>query len=219
MPSQRGHFFISGRIVHAFIWRNMSSCRDQIIGILLAAGRGSRFDPQGQRNKLLQRIENGDTVAASAAAAMLSSLEKVVAVVREDTGALADELGNCGCTLLTCAEADSGMAASIVAGLRQALDADGWIIALGDMPYVEAETIAALADALKEGADIAVPVCHGQRGNPVGFSRRHLSALLRLEGDRGARDLLQSCPVTAVIVDDTGVLRDIDTMQDLPYAN
>jgi molybdenum cofactor cytidylyltransferase len=199
--------------------RNMSSCRDQIVGILLAAGKGSRFDPQGQRNKLLQRIENGNTVAASAAAAMLSSLGKVVATVRQDGDALAEELRQCGCTLHVCAEASGGMAISIVAALRCTPDADGWIIGLGDMPYVEAGTVAALADALREGADIAVPVFQGQRGNPVGFSRRHLPALLRLEGDRGARDLLQSCPVTVVVVEDFGILRDIDTVQDLPYAN
>lgn len=197
----------------------MLSCHDQIVGILLAAGKGSRFDPQGQRNKLLQRIENGDTVAASAAAALLPSLEKVVAIVRDDSNALAEELRSCGCALLACLEADSGMAASIVAGLRHTADAAGWIIALGDMPYVETETIAALANALREGADIAVPICQGKRGNPVGFSRRHLPVLLRLEGDHGARDLLQACPVTTVIVEDAGVLRDIDTAQDLPYAN
>jgi molybdenum cofactor cytidylyltransferase len=197
----------------------MSSCRDQIVGILLAAGKGARFDPEGRRNKLLQGIEGGRTVAASAATALSSTLEQVVAVVRSDSDALAAELRDCGCTLLVCAEAESGMAASIVSGLRHTSDAAGWVIALADMPYVEGGTIAALAAALEEGADIAVPIYQGKRGNPVGFSRRHLPPLLRLEGDRGARDLLQTCPVTAVIVDDPGVLRDIDTAKDLPYTN
>jgi molybdenum cofactor cytidylyltransferase len=197
----------------------MSSCRDHIVGILLAAGKGTRFDAQGRRNKLLQRIEGGNPVAAAAAAALLPALEQVVAVVRDDGDALAEELRSCGCALLPCAQADQGMAASIVAGLRHTADAAGWIIALGDMPYVETETVAALAAALQDGADIAVPIYQGKRGNPVGFSRRHLPALLRLEGDRGARDLLHACPVTAIIVDDAGVLRDIDTAQDLPYTN
>lgn len=197
----------------------MPSCRDQIVGILLAAGKGIRFDPDGRHNKLLQGIEGGNTVATSAAAPLLSSLEKVIAIVREDHHPLATELRQAGCVLFVCPEAESGMAASIVSGLRHTIDAAGWIIALADMPYVETETIAALATALRDGADIAVPVCQGQRGNPVGFSRRHLPALLRLEGDCGARDLLQTCPVTSVIVDDAGILRDIDTAGDLPYRN
>jgi molybdenum cofactor cytidylyltransferase len=55
----------------------------------------------------------------------------------------------------------------------------------------------------------------GRRGNPVGFGRVHLQALLALQGDRGARGLLQSCPVTEVAVDDPGIFRDIDTPADL----
>jgi molybdenum cofactor cytidylyltransferase len=197
----------------------MSSCRDQIVGILLAAGKGTRFDADGRRNKLLQRIEDGRTVAASAAAPLLATLAHVVTVVRDEEDALAITLKESNCALLACADADNGMAASIVCGLRHTADAAGWIIALADMPYVETETIAALVAALKEGADIAVPIYQGKRGNPVGFSRRHLPALLRLVGDRGARELLQSFPVTAVMVEDRGVLRDIDTANDLPYPN
>jgi molybdenum cofactor cytidylyltransferase len=55
----------------------------------------------------------------------------------------------------------------------------------------------------------------GRRGNPVGFGRVHLAALLALEGDQGARRLLQTCPVTEVPVEDPGIFRDIDTPADL----
>jgi molybdenum cofactor cytidylyltransferase len=56
---------------------------------------------------------------------------------------------------------------------------------------------------------------HGRRGNPVGFGRVHLAALLALSGDQGARRLLQSCPVTEVAVADPGIFQDIDTPADL----
>lgn len=197
----------------------MLPCRDQIVGILLAAGKGVRFDPVGKRNKLLQLVRDGRKVGVAAADSLRVILPNVVAVVRDESDALAAELRQAGCITVACADADSGMAASLICGLRHTPEADGWIIALGDMPYVEADTIAALAAALHNGADIAVPVCQGKRGNPVGFSRRHLPALLRLSGDRGARELLHAFPVTAVIVDDDGILRDIDTAGDLPYVN
>jgi molybdenum cofactor cytidylyltransferase len=69
--------------------------------------------------------------------------------------------------------------------------------------------------ALERGADIAAPVYQGRRGNPVGFSRRHLTQLLGLDGDQGARNLLMRHPVTEVPVDDAGVIRDIDELSDL----
>jgi molybdenum cofactor cytidylyltransferase len=55
----------------------------------------------------------------------------------------------------------------------------------------------------------------GRRGNPVGFGRVHLAALLALRGDQGARRLLQTCPITEVPVADPGIFHDIDTPADL----
>jgi molybdenum cofactor cytidylyltransferase len=107
------------------------------------------------------------------------------------------------------------MGVSLAFAVEQARDADAWIVALADMPYVQTATLTALADALRQGADIAAPRHQGRRGNPVGFSRKHLPALLELGGDKGARDLLKAHPVTEVIVNDAGVLRDIDTPDDL----
>lgn len=187
-----------------------------IVGILLAAGRGSRFDPSGAQNKLLQAWPGapGSVVGASAAN-LLGALPRVVAVVRPGTGAVADELENLGCEVVTCAQADTGMAASLACALEQAADAQGWIVALGDMPRVRADTIASIAAALAQGAGIAAPMYHGQRGNPVGFGRQHLPQLLALEGDQGARGILKQYPVQAVDVDDAGILQDIDTPGDL----
>ncbi|HEV7816123.1 MAG TPA: nucleotidyltransferase family protein, partial [Janthinobacterium sp.] len=37
------------------------------VGILLAAGRGRRFDPSGLQNKLLQPLAQGEPVVAASA--------------------------------------------------------------------------------------------------------------------------------------------------------
>ncbi|SFV15821.1 nucleotidyltransferase family protein [Pseudoduganella namucuonensis] len=185
-----------------------------ITGILLAAGRGSRFDPSGARDKLLQPLTQTSVVAASAQT-LLSVLPRVVAVVRPGGEAVAAELRALGCDTIVCELADTGMAASLMHAIRHAADADGWIVALGDMPHVAPSTIQSLKSALEEGADIAAPVYRGKRGNPVGFGRPHLSRLLALEGDQGARGILRQFPVREVGVDDGGILRDIDTPEDL----
>ncbi|MES2127212.1 MAG: nucleotidyltransferase family protein [Pseudomonadota bacterium] len=184
------------------------------VGILLAAGRGSRFDPTGERNKLLAITASGDAVAVASARALLAVLPRVIACVSDD--AVGAALRKAGCAVTHCAEATRGMSASLAHALRcSPPGTEGWLVALGDMPYVQGATLLALCAALEQGADIAVPVCGGQRGNPVGFSAKHLPALLALEGDQGARAIVRSHPVVEVPVDDTGIFRDIDTSSDL----
>ena len=73
--------------------------------------------------------------------------------------------------------------------LRAAPDADGWLIALADMPFVRPETIRAVLAALAKGAAIAAPSYRGERGHPVGFARAFYEELSTLKGDAGAREL------------------------------
>jgi len=189
-----------------------------VTGILLAAGRGRRFDPAGLRNKLLQPLADGEPVVAASARKLLAAVPRVVAVVPPQDGGVAARLAALGCDVVVCPDADSGMAASLTHALRHALRAGppgAWLVALGDMPYVDPATLRALAAALATGAPIAAPVLDGRRGNPVGFGAVHLAALLALRGDQGARRLLQACPVTEIAVSDPGILRDVDVPGDL----
>lgn len=110
-----------------------------------------------------------------------------------------------------------GMAHSLRAGLA-AMPADwaGALVVLADMPLVRADTLAALARALADGAGAVVPVHRGRRGNPAGFARAAVPALMGLEGDAGARRLLDRLNVLEVAVDDPGVLMDVDRPEDIP---
>ena len=187
------------------------------IGILLAAGRGRRFDPSGARNKLLAPLFRGEPVVVASARTLLSVFPKVIAVVPPDDGGVGEALRALGCVVTVSTDADSGMAASLVHGLRTSLpEAGGWVVALGDMPHVQPSTLEALRSALAAGADIAVPVFDGRRGNPVAFGALHLPALLALQGDQGARAIVRTHSVHEVAVDDPGIHLDIDTLSDLP---
>lgn len=187
-----------------------------LTGILLAAGRGRRFDPGGGRNKLLQRLPGGELVVVASARRLLSCVPRVVAVVPPEDGGVSDILRALGCDVTVCPDADTGMGASLAHATRHSLPAESWLVALGDMPFVEESTLAALRDAVQAGAGIAVPVHGGRRGNPVAFGACHRDALLAMGGDQGARRLLQAHPVDEIAVDDPGILRDIDTPADLP---
>jgi molybdenum cofactor cytidylyltransferase len=185
-------------------------------GILLAAGKGRRFDPQGECNKLLQRIPSGECIVEKSARTLCSILPTSLAVIGVHSTDLALVLEHCDMQSIVCPDAGSGLAHSLTYALRHtAHSADAWIIALADMPYVQRSTIEKLQHALLDGAEIVVPTFAQRRGNPVGFSRRYLPELLQLTGDQGARQLLTAYPVTEVAVDDDGIFRDIDTPSDL----
>ena len=107
------------------------------------------------------------------------------------------------------------MGHSLAAGAR-AIPAD-WefvAVALGDMPWIRPETVELLvAEFPKDRPDAIVQPVHGEvPGHPVLFGSGCFEALSSLTGDQGARDLLaeRRGSLIRVVVDDEGVLRDLD---------
>jgi len=110
-----------------------------------------------------------------------------------------------------------GLGASLAAGVESSASAAGWIVALGDMPRVTPATIRAVKEALEKGATIAAPFHDGGRGHPVGFSAPLRDELLVLDGDVGARGILErhAKEITRVQVEDRGIFVDVDTPEDM----
>jgi molybdenum cofactor cytidylyltransferase len=197
-----------------------------MIGILLAAGRGRRFDATGRRLKLIEPQASGaaagEPLALSAARALRAAVGTVVAVVRggqdPNQARLRGLLEAEGCTVVACAPDASGaegMGASIACGVGVHPQARGWIIALADMPAIRPATIAAVRGAIERGAHSAAPYFQGRRGHPVGFGAVCGPALAGLSGDAGARTVLERFPPMRIDVDDPGILVDVDLASDL----
>lgn len=108
-----------------------------------------------------------------------------------------------------------GMGTSIATGVAATADATGWLILPADLPWIEAQTLRTLAQALRAGADAVAPLVHGQRGHPVGFAKCHAPALLALRGEQGARRLLASVVLQQVRLNDVGCIWDVDQPADL----
>jgi len=182
-------------------------------GILLAAGNGGRFGG----NKLLYPLADGTPLAVASARNLLAALPKVVAVVAKGDERLSTVLSDAGCTVVAVAGTRQGTGASIAAGVAASLDAAGWVIALGDMPAIAAETTTKVAASLGQGAVAVAPFYRGQRGHPVGFGPALRDSLLALRGDAGARAVLHRAgeQLIRIDVDDQGVLIDIDAPADL----
>ncbi|HEX5126021.1 MAG TPA: nucleotidyltransferase family protein [Rhodocyclaceae bacterium] len=184
-------------------------------GILLAAGEGLRFSPNGRYNKLMMALPDGTPIALASLYALQASVGHVIAVVRPHATTLSEILRNAGAEVLVCRNADEGMGHSLACVAQRCLHGPtDCVVALADMPWVQSETIDALVDAL-EYAPIVAPMYHERRGQPVGFSSALLPAIARLEGDLGARALLERYGFHGVECNDPGVLRDVDEPTDL----
>ena len=188
----------------------------QVVGILLAAGRGRRFGGDKLR-AVLRGTEPGVTVGVASGRRLRKALPASIAVVRLDDAKLADELASIGLRIVPCGRADEGMGSSLACGVAATSDAAGWVVALGDMPWIAVQTIRAVADAISAGADIAAPSYRGTRGHPVAFGRRHYAGLTASSGDAGAKFLVERerASLTLIDVDDPAVLRDVDAPDQL----
>ncbi len=185
----------------------------RIAALVLAAGRSRRM---GAANKLLMKIEGAPMVARVAAAALASNAETVLVVTGHEAEAVGAVLANMNVTLVHNPDYGSGLSSSLASGLAALPDdIDGAVICLGDMPWIGAAVIDSLIDGF-DGQGICLPTHRGRRGNPVLWARRYFSEIQSIEGDKGARGLIEQYEdvVHEVPWDDDSVLRDIDTSRD-----
>lgn len=184
-------------------------------GILLAAGYGRRFDPDGARDKLLAPLADGRPVIWHAARTLCAVLPGSLAVVRPGQTERANWLMDAGCSVVECAAAERGMGNALAAAVAASADAKGWVVALADMPWLPLDAVAAVAGAIDQPERVAAPMHHGRRGHPVGFGAAWGARLMGLTGDSGARELLGDAEILPIDSADPGVLRDVDTPADL----
>jgi molybdenum cofactor cytidylyltransferase len=183
-----------------------------IVGLLLAAGSATRFGS----DKLSHRLPHGVSIAVQAARHLHSVVPRIFAAVKPGTDRLAEALSEY-CEIVVCENAAEGMGASLACVARAAGRVDGYLVALADMPFVRRTSIAAVRDAIASGAPLAAPYFRARRGHPVGICGAFYEELLAAKGDEGARALLarNESRLVKIPVGDPGVIRDIDTPDDL----
>jgi molybdenum cofactor cytidylyltransferase len=186
---------------------------DPIVGVLLAAGSGSRFGS----DKLLHPLGDATPLCLAAARRLRPACDRVLAVVRPGSERLAELLAAEGFELVVSAASVDGMGHSLAAGIRAAADAAGWVVALADMPYIDSTSYRHVANALRAGGSIVIPEYEGRRGHPVGFAKQWGDRLSALTGDEGARRIVTDFPEAVVhcAVNDSGIVRDVDRLADL----
>jgi molybdenum cofactor cytidylyltransferase len=177
--------------------------------LLLAGGSASRFGSQ----KLLADFHGAPLVAHAARRLAEGTGSMVLAVIPLGSEELREVLEPLGCEVLESDRCLLGLGGSLSAAVEASAQADGWIVALGDMPLVPVAAIRAVARSIEEGAWIAAPVHEGRRGHPVGFAHGLYAQLSALRGDEGARAVVREHAGRLVRIpcDEAGVLADVDT--------
>ncbi|WPN48478.1 MULTISPECIES: NTP transferase domain-containing protein [unclassified Pseudomonas] len=189
--------------------------------IVLAAGQGSRFRQVAgvEKDKLLADCVGRDGAVRSVIEHVLlnlpANLEKRVLVTTDDRPQVIRMAKAYGCEIVLIES--TGMGDSIAAGVAVSAQLGGWLVVLGDMPFVLPSTIEQVVAQVYEDC-ISVPVHDGDYGHPVGFGRKYGPGLMALSGDRGAKPLFAQGRVVEVAVDDPGVLWDVDVPEKLVFG-
>jgi CTP:molybdopterin cytidylyltransferase MocA len=180
-----------------------------IAGLILAAGAGTRFG-SGEGSKLLAELDGRPLLEhAIGALTAVEAVSRVVVVLGSRADQVLAQVAFGRAEPVVCRDWESGQAASLRCGLGALSGVDRVIVTLGDSPLVTPAVVARFV-----GASPGTRATYdGTPGHPVLLGPHHMSALLSLTGDRGARDLLRGGPTI-----ECGELcsgRDVDTPEDL----
>jgi molybdenum cofactor cytidylyltransferase len=184
----------------------------RVAALVLAAGSSRRM---AGSNKLLQPVAGVPMVRRAANAALASRCAGVIVVTGFAADAVRQSLAGLDLAFAHNAAHETGMASSLRAGL-QALpaDTDAVVVVLGDMPCIDAGHIDRLVAAFDpRRGNIVVPMKDGRRGNPILWPRAFFAEMQQVQGDVGARELLQrhADRIDSVACDDEAIFADVDT--------
>ncbi len=179
--------------------------------IVLAAGRSTRFG----RDKRQIKNNAGQTLLDLTLASIPAIFQQRILVLHPGDEALGAHYEN-NWQVIYAELAKYGMGYSIAAAIPQVKDCAAALIALADMPLVLRQTYSLLQQAAAPDR-IVVPFFEEQRGNPVMIGSHFFAQLADLKGDSGARQLMQQHPecIDRLEVTDAGILRDVDTQDEL----
>lgn len=177
--------------------------------ILLAAGRSRRF---GNEDKLLANFRGQPLIAHAVQPLRDFKPDHLVAVMSNKN--ILPKLDGFEC--ISVESQASSQSISLHAGIEHALNlgVDRAIIALADMPFVNVQLIKKLQESCTD--DRGSATTDGKKSSPPAcFPRSVFDALLKLQGDQGAREIIQRMPLDALVAVNGLQLTDIDSKDDL----
>ena len=185
----------------------------KIAGLILAAGGSSRM---GDRNKLMMPFQGKPMLNHVVNASLNSNLTQTFVVVGHQSSEIKNLVQSDDIQCIENEQWETGMASSIVAGISQLKQFDGFLILLGDMPLVTPKLINEII--FHGSADkIVIPIKDGLHGNPVFFGSKFRDELLTLYGDSGAKKVIQDnlSSMIKIEIQSNTIFKDYDTKESL----
>lgn len=195
----------------------MTENKDQVAGLLLAAGGGRRL---GGRPKALLSHRGRPLVEHAVEVLRAGGCASVHVVLGAQAEEVRERAALSGCVLVDNPGWEEGMGSSLRAGLDSLAESGvpAALVSLVDQPGIGPEAVARVLGAYASPRTLAAAAYDGERGHPVLFGADHWAGITETAtGDRGARAYLKAHRDAITLVECGDVARafDIDTEADL----
>ncbi len=195
-----------------------------ISAILLAAGQSSRMNGE---NKLSKEIDGIPLIKYAIKNILGSSVDELIIVLGYERKVIESLIDiNKKTKIIFNKNFKDGIASSIKAGIGKiSKKSDAFFICLGDMPNVNQNIYNKLIKTrskynkklkIEHKKEIIIPTNQGQKGNPVLFSKFMKDKFKNIEGDFGAKKIIElyEQKILNVPIDNDGINLDFDTKED-----
>ena len=188
-----------------------------IVGVVLGAGRSSRFGtpkqllPFGDTTMLGQVVRNANA----------SSFDRVVVVLGRASGELRGSVDFGRAVVVENTAYGTGCASSLLAGMDAAgEDCEALVLLLGDQPGVRAEFVDAVLSEWRSSRPWASVTSYGgELGHPFVFALEAFEQLRGLHGDKAVWKLIEAYPQRVHWVEiESPLPPDVDTPEDYELA-
>ena len=200
--------------------RKMSLTKDtkyKITNIILAAGQSKRMLND---NKLLIKINKKTMLEKMVTTSLNSSADNTVLVLGYQSDIMQEIVNDKKIITIVNKDFAKGLSSSLQCGISALPDdCDAAVIILADMPSIESTVIDNIINSFnpKKNNSIIIPTFNNKKGNPILLDRKFFPDILRVKGDKGAKDIIvnNKNSILEVPQKNSAVLNDIDTKEDL----
>lgn len=189
-----------------------------VAGILLAAGSSSRL---GDHIKQLLDWQGRTLIEVAVDTALAAGLEPVIVVVGAHADRVRAKIADRNVIIVENEDWPRGQSTSVRAGLTTLpAEVEAAVFMPIDQPNLTPAIIRELIDVhLSTHKPIVVASVKGQRTTPTLFQRALFADMLNIEGDRGARQIIDANPSRVAQVEvDARCVVDIDTLEEYNRA-
>ena len=185
-----------------------------ISAIILAAGQSKRM---GQPKMLLpwgDKTVLGNVIVTFREA----GLQDILVVTGGDRERVDALVGGSARTVYNSEFSRGEMLRSVQVGMAEFTpETEAMLIALGDQPQVQAESVRAVIEGYRESkATIVIPSFQMRRGHPWLIDKKHWIEIQQMKSPRTLRDFINTHAneIYYVSVGDNSILQDLDTPED-----